>query len=295
MKTIFPSQFFNNIGSSKTNKEKVIDFYNEATEDYHFWSHDYNMHFGYYIPIKTNPFKRDTMLNEMNNQIFKQLNLTDKKQFVADLGCGMGATMKYGLQKNNNLNMIGLTLSDFQVHHGNKLLNKKAGVIIKENYNNTSFKSNSLDGAIATESFCHSGHQYQSFKEAFRILKPNSKLVIADAFLKKNEADLCVGSNYCYQQLCKGWSLERIGNIHEIKKDMEAIGFKNIQIKDLSFKIAPSVLHVPFAITGFVLKKLFKKEKLKPQSIENLRGSLFALLSGLQLNSFGYYMITATK
>lgn len=295
MNILCPSQYFKKLLTSKTNKEKVADFYNEATEDYHFWSKDYNMHFGYYAPFITNPFKRDTMLNEMNNQIFKKLNLSDKKQFIADLGCGMGATMKYGLQKKSNLNMIGLTLSDFQVHHGNKLLNKKAGVIIKENYNNTSFKNNSLDGAIAVESFCHSGHQYQSFKEAFRILKPNSKLVIADAFLKKDEKDLCLASNYCYQQLRKGWSLERIGNIHQIKKVMKTIGFKNIQIKDLSFRIAPSVLHVPFAIGGFVLKKLFKRENLKPQSIENLRGSLFALLSGLQMNAFGYYMITATK
>jgi len=44
-----------------------IDLYNEATEDYEFWSKDFNMHFGYYIPFKTNPFKRDTMLNENPN------------------------------------------------------------------------------------------------------------------------------------------------------------------------------------------------------------------------------------
>ena len=86
-----------------------------------------------------------------------------------------------------------------------------------------------------------------------------------------------------------------MGNIHTIKNDLKEIGFKNVVIKNLSFKIAPSVLHVPFAITGFVIKKLLKKESLKPQSIKNLKGSLFALLSGLQLNNFGYYMITATK
>lgn len=259
MKTLCPSHYFKKLLTSKTNKEKVIDFYNEATEDYHFWSHDYNMHFGYYT-LKTNPFKRDTMLNEMNNQIFKQLNLSSKKQLVADLGCGMGATMKFGLQQHKNLSMIGLTLSDFQVHHGNINLKKNAGVIIKENYNQTSFESNSIDGAVAVESFCHSGHKYESFQEAYRILKPNKKLVIADAFLKKDENDLCLGSNYCYQQLCKGWSLERMGNIHQIKKDLAAIGFKNIEVKDLSFRIALSVLHVPFAIAGFVLKKYSKKK-----------------------------------
>ena len=43
------------------NNIDMIDFYNEATEDYEFWSKDFNMHFGYYRPLKTNIFKRDSM------------------------------------------------------------------------------------------------------------------------------------------------------------------------------------------------------------------------------------------
>ena len=61
--------------SSEQNKIEMIDFYNEATEDYEFWSKDFNMHFGYFIPFKTNPFKRDSMLNEMNNQVVKRLGI----------------------------------------------------------------------------------------------------------------------------------------------------------------------------------------------------------------------------
>lgn len=286
---------FKQVLKNTSSKEQVINFYNEATEDYEFWSKDYNMHFGYFSFVKTNPFKRDTMGNEMNRQIFNRLQLSNTPSTIADLGCGMGATMRYGLKNYSQLYCLGVTLSDFQVHHGNQLLKDQNGIILKENYNQTSFKTNSMDGVIAVESFCHSGHQYLSFKEAYRILKPDQKFVIADAFLKKEEQELCVGSRFCYQQLCKGWSLERIGNINAIQKDLEEIGFKNIIIEDLSFRIAPSVLHVPFAITGFVLKKLLKREPLKKQSLENLRGSLFALISGLHLNSFGYYMISATK
>ena len=32
-------------------KVEMIDFYNEATEDYEFWSNDFNMHFGYFRPV----------------------------------------------------------------------------------------------------------------------------------------------------------------------------------------------------------------------------------------------------
>ncbi len=276
-------------------KRNIIQFYDEATEDYEFWSKDFNMHFGYYIPFKTNLLKRDSMLNEMTQQVFNRLSVSLKNSLVADLGCGIGGAMQYGLRKYPLLNIIGVTLSTFQVHEGNKRLKHKNGLILEENYCNTSFKSNSIDGAYAIESLCHSGHSIQSLQEAFRILKPNSKLVIADVFLKKGEEQLCMGSTYCYEQLCKGWSLEGLGSIEDVQKNLEYIGFKNVSIEDVSFRVAPSVLHVPFAITGFILKKLLKREHLKPQSWKNLKGSLFALLSGVHMKSFGYYLITAEK
>ncbi|WP_271765375.1 methyltransferase domain-containing protein [Aquimarina algiphila] len=276
-------------------KEKIIRFYDEATEDYEFWSKDFNMHFGYYIPFKTSIFKRDTMLNEMNGQVFDRLQVSKQNALIADLGCGIGGAMRYALRKYPLLRIIGVTVSPFQVSEGNKRLQNMNGLILEENYTRTSFKTNSVNGAYAIESFCHSGHSAAAFKEAYRILKPGAKLVIADAFLKKDEEDLCVGSNYCYEQLCKGWSLEGLGSMDKIKLTLEQIGFKNIVIEDVSARVAPSVLHVPFAITGFMLKKLFRKESLKPQSWKNLKGSLFALLSGLHMRSFGYYLITAEK
>ncbi|WP_109299528.1 cyclopropane-fatty-acyl-phospholipid synthase family protein [Aquimarina sp. AU474] len=276
-------------------KRNIIQFYDEATEDYEFWSTDFNMHFGYYIPFKTSLFKRDTMLNQMNQQIFNRLKIPKQNSLVADLGCGIGGTIRYGLRKYPLLHIIGVTLSSFQVREGNKRLQQTNGLILEENYTNTSFQNDTIDGAYAIESFCHSGHSMQALREAYRILKPSSRLVIADAFLKKDQEQLCKGSKYCYDQLCTGWSLEGLGNINKVKEDLTKIGFKNITIEDVSYKVAPSVLHVPWAITGFMLKKIFKKEGIKSQSWKNLKGSLFALLSGLHMKSFGYYIITAEK
>ncbi len=293
MNTTYP--LLHKIRFQKSNNEKLIDLYDEATEDYEFWSKDFNMHFGYYIPFKTTIFKRDTMLNEMNNQVFNRLRFTKKNGLIADLGCGIGGTMRYGLRKYPRLSVIGVTLSRFQVQEGNKRFQNMNGLILEENYCNTSFIDDSFDSAYAIESLCHSGHSKEALSEAYRILKPGAKFVIADAFLKKDEDQLCPGSHYCYNQLCKGWSLEGLGSIQRVKKSLKEIGFKNIIVEDISFRVAPSVLHVPFAITGFIFKKLFKKETLKLQSWKNLKGSFFALLSGLHLRSFGYYLITAEK
>lgn len=291
MKTILSAQ----LDQSEQNKIEMVDFYNEATEDYEFWSKDFNMHFGYYIPFKTKPFKRDVMLNQMTNQVISRFNYTNKKATLIDLGCGMGGSMRYAIRKHKNLTAIGVTLSNFQVKQGNTLLKGLKGTILKENYNNTSFKTNSFDSALAIESFCHSGHSRTALKEAYRILKPDGKLVIADAFLKKEETELCYGGKYAYHKLCSHWSLEKLETKNNMVKKLQSVGFTNIKIEDASLRVAPSVLHVPFTIMGFFLKNLITLKGFKKESLHNLLGSFYALLSGLHMKSFGYYIITCTK
>jgi ubiquinone/menaquinone biosynthesis C-methylase UbiE len=209
-----------------TVKSELVEFYDEATEDYLFWSKDYNMHFGYYRLFKTNPFRRDSMLNEMNKQVYRRLGINRKPSRLADLGCGMGATMKHGLKRFPQLHITGLTLSSFQLQEGNKLLSGYRGSIIKENYNHTHFPNDHFQGVFAVESFCHSGHSYQTLYEAYRILEPKGKLIIADAFLKKPVHELSATANYAYRKLCEGWKLEGLGDIITIRKHLEAIGLK---------------------------------------------------------------------
>tara|TARA_R110001632_G_scaffold24795_7_gene68759 strand:- start:365 stop:1252 length:888 start_codon:yes stop_codon:yes gene_type:complete len=295
MKTISLTHLEHRNQNPNATPESIQNFYDEATEDYTFWSKDFNMHFGYYSYGRTNPLRRDSMLNEMNRQIMLRLNLPHTSTMVADLGCGMGGSMHYMMERNPLLSMIGITLSEFQVSEGNTRLQRFPCVIIKENFCHTSMSNDSQDGAIAIESFCHTGHSYETLKEAKRILKKGSSLVIADAFLKKKPETLCLGSKYSYQGLCKGWSLDGLGVISDVEQNLKSMGFSTVTIEDISMKVAPSVLHVPFAIPSFILKQLWSGKGIKKQSWNNLKASFYALTAGLHRRAFGYYIITATK
>lgn len=284
-----------NIQQTKSVKENIIDFYDKATEDYEFWSKDLNMHFGYYIPFTTNLLKRDTMLNKMNEYIFSRLEIQDKEATVVDLGCGMGATMKFGIEKYPKLAMKGFTISNFQVEYGNKLINSERGLISNKDYRKTELPNDTADGVYAIESFCHSGCSIESLKEAYRILKPNSTFVIADAFCKRSKDAMNPLSQKVHDGLATSWSLERLGNIKEVEEQLKEVGFKEVEVKNIWYRVAPSVLHVPFAIVGFMLKKLINSRSLTKESLDNLKGSFYALLTGLCLQDFGYYIIITKK
>lgn len=122
-----------------TKAQSIEQFYDVATEDYKFWSSNYNMHFGYSAWGCLNPFIREGMLTNMNRKVFDLLSLNQRKaSTVIDLGCGMGGSMKYGLSRFPKLSMLGVTLSDFQVEFGNRFINKYPGLILKEDFNKLS-------------------------------------------------------------------------------------------------------------------------------------------------------------
>ncbi|MBE16896.1 MAG: SAM-dependent methyltransferase [Cytophagaceae bacterium] len=295
MKTIALPQPTTTTDPENASGQAIEQFYNEATSDYSFWSKDFNMHFGYYRPFAINPLKRDQMLNEMNRQISLRLSLSNEPMLITDMGCGMGGTMRYMLKHYPRLSCIGVTLSGFQVAHGNRMLKDDKAVILKEDYCHTSIPTASQDGAVSIESFCHVGHSKKALKEAYRILKQGKKLVIADAFIKKSPKRMCWGSRNSYSGICKGWSLDGLGTINEVAATLAQIGFQHVRVEDISMRVAPSVLHVPFAIPGFIIKQLWQGKRIKKQSWNNLKASFFSLTAGLHRHAFGYYIITATK
>jgi len=129
--------------------KKVIDYYDNATDDYKFWSKNYNMHFGLAI---WNIFNREKMLKKMNSFILEKIGFSDTKdkKFI-DLGCGCGGTLRQGCEENPSNSITGVTLSKWQINKCNELINQKklknAKVMI-EDYHNLPFEDESFDGGM---------------------------------------------------------------------------------------------------------------------------------------------------
>jgi MPBQ/MSBQ methyltransferase len=77
---------------------------------------------------------------------------------------------------------------------------------------------------------------------------------------------------------------------------MKSNGFGEIVMEEISWRIAPSIFHIPWVTKKFLVAELFKSRlHLSPARRGHLLACLLSPLVGLARRNFGYYLVTATK
>lgn len=287
-------------GNSTLNVEGIIEYYENTGLDYGSWSRDYNMHFGFWR-WGLNPFRREPMLQEMNKQVLNRLRIGLTKANVYDLGCGLGATMRTFAKHFSNQRITGFTLVPWQIKKAQEI-NTAAGLqnridIVHADYLHLPVVNESGDAAYALESCCHSpGEDKRAFlTELNRILKPGGRCVIVDGFTKVPRGEFSKLFKYCVDSTCEGWALPCFPALMPLMNTMKELGFKEIKAEDVSWQIAPSALHSPFCVAGFIIKKWWQGERLNKVRMGHLKSCLLGLILGISRKQFGYYIISATK
>ncbi|WP_375559439.1 methyltransferase domain-containing protein [Bernardetia sp. OM2101] len=298
------------------NYQDLILYYQKATEDYKFWSQNYHMHFGFYKK-GMNPLDLEKMLLQMTKEVFGRLEIyehikkSNQEIKAIDLGCGVGTSARYFAQMYPFAKITAITLVKEQIELGKFLLKQQLenGEIrnqniegnikfICTNYENTPFLDGSFTSAYAIESSCYGNgkDKFAFLEEASRLLKSGGRLVIADGFLKHgNQLPFLVEK--AYQKTCQCWALPEMGQINPFVEAMKKVGFIDIKIEDISWKVAPSVAHVPYITLKFLLKqiKLKSLKNLNQERKNNIFAPLMTMFLGLARNHFSYYIISATK
>lgn len=227
--------------------------------------------------------------------------LGDDDKLVYDLGCGLAAPCRTFAKLYPGKKVKGITIVEWQTQKA-KELNQKAGIdgnieLIKGDYTDLPFDDNTADAAYALESACHCpGDDKAAFvQELMRVLKPGKRFVIVDGFLKRPSAKFYFLLRYCYNEICKGWALPSFPNVNGVTSKLKEFGAENIEVTDLSFRVAPSVMHAPFTVVSFVIKKMLEGEKLNSVRWGHLKACFLGLVMGMHMRSFSYLMITGEK
>ncbi|HMG85447.1 MAG TPA: methyltransferase domain-containing protein [Terracidiphilus sp.] len=274
-------------------------YYEEAGPDYAAWSPHFNMHFGFFRSCM-NPFNREAMLEQMNREVLDRLQTSSDHPRILDMGCGLGATLRSFARRLPTADLHGITLVHWQLEQG-RLLNQSTPqstniTLNLGNYEHTAYPSESFDAICAIESSCYSAGRSKSrlIREAYRLLRPGGRFVVADGFLGAGKLRGLQQS--IYRKLCDCWVIEDLGEIHAFTRELQRAGFTEIAIEQIQSRVTPSVLHVPWVTLKFLLTSvIFGQRKMTRARWNNILAPILLPFVGHPIGPLAYYIVSATR
>lgn len=274
-------------------------YYTEAGMDYRAWSHAFNMHFGFWRRWM-NPLALEAMLEQMSREVFRRLQLDDGDR-VLDLGCGVGAPART-LIAERAVAVTAVTKVEWQIAMAQKL---GAGPAPRGSVTWTLADFTALDlpaasfqAAFSIEASCHApGAGKEPFVlECARLLEKDARLVVADGFMKRTDAGIPRWYRALLGFMTRSWAVERFAELDAFVGCLERHGLTVEAVEDASWRIAPSVLHVPRVTLAFLAKELLlRRGRLSRARWNHVIACVIAPFIGLGRRWFGYYLVTARK
>lgn len=279
--------------STTVTDTRVIDHFHASAALYKVWSPDGHLHFGH-CAAKAPFWDRKAMLEAMTHTVVRQLRpLPDQR--LADLGCGYGSSARL-VAGTYNTHVDAFTVVPQQVAEAQALADRERVDVTLHlrDFRATGLADESVDGVYALESLCYDdGHgKRKVLAEAARILKPGGRIALTDGFILKEPNGWRARMMRTTE---RGWAVPGFPRFNAFVQAMNRVGFTDIQVKDLSWRVAPSAFHGFPLLAWTWLRDVFGTQRLDPLERAHLLSCLNGILLGTQRDVFRYLLVTATK
>ena len=221
--------------SNLKNDKEIQSYYNSTHFEYQLiWNWNLKttpaLHFGYYDEKATKHAQAIFRINE----VLADWAVIKEGTTVLDAGCGLGNSSLW-LTQYRKAKVIGITLVESQVEIAYKMAKKQniqGAEFRTANYLNAPFEDASFEIVWAIESQCHTVDKSLFYKEAFRLLKPGGRLVIADSI--RTSRQLNTHDETLLKNIFNAWAVPDIDTLEEHEINAAKAGFVNFESKNVS-------------------------------------------------------------
>lgn len=282
-------------GEPGSDAHSIVTYYRAAELDYRLvWrlGSQMAMHFGYW----DSSTRTLAAALQRENQILADWASIRGSDSVLDAGCGVGGSAIY-LGRNIGCRVLGITLSESQVRTAerNAARSQVAELVHFElrDFVATGLPDASFDVVWAIESVCHAETKLDFLQEAYRILRPGGRLIVADGFAIKDE--LSPDEAALMRSWLDGWAVPSIDTVEQFRSSMRAAGFHVAREQDATENVLPSsrrmfrLAHLRFL--EYLLYALRLRSKAAHGNIIAARNQHLALRQGL----CGYHIFLGIK
>jgi tocopherol O-methyltransferase len=282
-----------NLQPAMPSSQEIVEYYNDSKLDYQIYNlriDDLAMHYGLWDGTARS--HRDALLNE--NRVIAEIGGVSEEDVVIDFGCGYGSSAVW-LAQHVGCRVTGITLSQEQVDGARRLARKRRVDDLLEflvmDFHSTDLPSGSFDVVIAIEAMAHSPTKERVLAEAYRLLKPTGRIVIADGFFRKPRAALTAVDRRIASACFEGVHVPILPERPEFERWLSDAGFRDIRWYDKTAGILPTGKRVHwlgrilmplarlFALLGF--------DFLKPAHMRAFIDQYYAFRDGI--GTYGIY------
>lgn len=277
---------------------RVAAYYSETFADYLLWSRRLNMHFGFWRPGMS-PMDREAMLEQMNIEVIARLQLDRfPRPVVIDMGCGVGTATRCVRRAWPRSSAVGLTLVWQQAANARRWAAREGEgcpPIVVGDYMRAPIRSGGADAVFAIESSCYAPglSKRDLLAEMARLTRSGGRMVVADAMLKRPRP-LSPVSRAAHRQLCEAWALDTLAHVGSFIVAVKEVGFRDIEVEDISVNVLPSSLHAPLVAARFAASAA-GSFTTSPGRLRNALAAFPLALFAADPTAGGYYMVSATR